>query len=141
MIIRVLLAVAGVAAAAWGALLALDLSLTDNTEIATWLVAGPLVHDLLAAPLVGVLGLLLARVLPPPWRTPVVAGAVLSAVLFLLAMPLLWRRYPAPVNPGLHDRDYGPALLACLAVVWVAALGAGAVRAFLSARVKNEIGE
>jgi hypothetical protein len=120
---RVILGLAGLAMLGYGAVLAWDFgtSRTINAvEGVAWFVGGPLVHDGIVAPVVGLVGLLLARVVSPLWRTPVVVGVVLTAVLTLLAIPLLWRPFGVATNPGLHDRDYGLGLGIALAIVWVA---------------------
>jgi hypothetical protein len=125
---RILLGLAGLAMLAYGAVLAWDFgtSRTINAvEGIAWFVGGPVVHDGLVAPLVGLVGLGLARVVPRVWRPPVVVGLVLTAVLTLLAIPLLWRPFYVATNPGLHDRDYGLGLGIALAVVWVAVVATG----------------
>ena len=129
---RVVLALVGLALLGYGAVLAWEFasSRTVNAvEGAAWFVGGPLVHDGLVAPAVGLAGLALTRFVPGPWRTPVVVGVVLTAVLTLLAVPLLWRPFGVVTNPGLHDRDYGAGLLIALGTVWVAVAAAGAIRA------------
>lgn len=92
----------------------------------TWLIAGPILHDAVVAPAVGLAGLTLGRLVPDPNRRAfAAAGLATSAVLALVAVPLLWRPEPAPLNPGLHDRHYGLGLTVALLVVWIgAALGA-----------------
>ena len=133
---RWLFAIPGAAALFWGAwqLVEFLLDSKDWLDVGFWLVGGPIVHDALVAPIVAVVGLLLSRVVPNSWRTPVIAGTVVSAVLVLLAVPLLWRRFPAATNPGLHDRDYGLALLISLAVVWLGVLAVGLLRMARSAK-------
>jgi hypothetical protein len=126
-LVRIGIGLTGVAMLAWGVVLGLPL-VPDPVPIATWFLGGPVLHDLLFAPLVGVLGVAAARWLAPRWRTPVKVGAVLSGVLGLLAVPYLWRPYGTSVNPGLHDRSYGPGLLTTLAVVWLGVLLAGLIR-------------
>lgn len=125
---RTLLALTGLALLAYGAVLAWEFG-TSRTLNAVqgiaWFVGGPVVHDGLVAPLVGVVGLLLTRFVAPSWRAPVVVGVVLSAVLTLLAIPLLWRPFHVATNPGLHDRDYGVGLVIALGVVWVGVVVAG----------------
>lgn len=125
---RTLLALTGLALLAYGAVLAWEFG-TSRTINAVqgiaWFVGGPIVHDGFVAPLVGVVGLLLTRFVAPSWRAPVVVGVVLSAVLTLLAIPLLWRPFYVVTNPGLHDRDYGVGLLIALGVVWVGVVVAG----------------
>lgn len=128
---RILLAIAGLALLAYGALLAWEFA-TSRTVNAVqgiaWFVGGPLVHDGLVAPAVGLAGLLLTRTITQPWRTPVTVGLVLTAVLTLLAIPLLWRPFGVATNPGLHDRNYGAGLAITLGVVWLAVIIAGLAR-------------
>ncbi|MEV4627125.1 hypothetical protein AB0J90_12630 [Micromonospora sp. NPDC049523] len=98
-----------------------------------WLVAGPVLHDWVLTPVTTLGGVLLARTLPRPWRTTVIAGLVTTGVLLLVGIPLLTRPMPAAPNPGLDDRDYLPGLLLYLAVLWVLLLGATAGYATLVA--------
>lgn len=133
---RVLLALSGLALLAYGTVLVWEFATSRTVNAvqgAAWFIGGPLVHDAIVAPAVGLTGLLLTRVLPVPWRTPVAVGAVLSGVLILVAIPLLWRPYGTAVNPGLHDRNYGAGLAIALGAVWLAVVAAGLVR---STRVK-----
>ena len=109
---RLLIGAVGVAMAVWGALLAIQVP--QIIEFGAWFLAGPILHDALLAPLVGVVGLAL--------KGPVKAGAVVSGILVLIAVPLLWQPH-VPVNPGLHDRDYWLGLAISLAVVWLVVLG------------------
>lgn len=125
---RLLLGLIGLSLIGYGAVLAWDFgsSRTVNAvEGLAWFVGGPVVHDGFVAPAVGVVGLVLTRIVPRPWRTPVVVGLVLTAVLTLLAIPLLWRPFGVATNPGLHDRDYGAGLGIALAIVWVGVAAAG----------------
>lgn len=129
--IRVLLAISGLALLAYGAVLTWDFATSRTVNAvqgAAWFLAGPLIHDGVVAPAVGITGLVLTRIVPQPWRTPVITGVVLSAVLTLVAIPLLWRPYGTAVNPGLHDRNYGAGLAIALGTVWVAVIIAGVVR-------------
>ncbi|RSM82609.1 hypothetical protein DMH04_25370 [Kibdelosporangium aridum] len=96
---------------AWGALLALEVP--QIVEFGAWFLAGPLVHDFVLAPVVGLVGLVL--------RGPVKAGAVVSGILVLIAIPLVWQPQ-VPVNPGLHDRNYWLGLAISLGVVWLLVL-------------------
>ncbi|MGN9908921.1 hypothetical protein ACTMTJ_15365 [Phytohabitans sp. LJ34] len=123
---RFLLAAAGFALAAYGAWL-----LRPQLPYAwTWLVAGPVLHDAVVAPLVGLTGLALARLLPGrTWRRWVAAGLAVTGTLLLIATPLVWRPHRAPPNPGLQDRDYVRGLAIWLAVLWACVLlGAAASR-------------
>jgi hypothetical protein len=130
-VIRALLALSGLALLAYGTLLAWEFAASRTVNAvqgAAWFLGGPLLHDGVVAPVVGLTGMALARVVPAPWRMPVTAGVVLSGVLTLVAVPLLWRPYGTAVNPGLHDRNYGAALAVALGVVWLAVVVAGLTR-------------
>jgi hypothetical protein len=126
--LRWMFAVAGVAALAWGGWLAFDFADgRDSIQAVFWFVGGPVVHDALVAPVVGIGGLVLARVLPATWRVPVAVGAVLSGVLALLSVPVLWRPFGVSTNPGLHDGNYPLRLGIALGVVWLGVLVSGAI--------------
>ncbi|MGM1059773.1 hypothetical protein [Saccharothrix sp. Mg75] len=128
---RWVLGALGVAAGLWGAVLLLPLL---DVDLLVWFLGGPVAHDLLLAPLVGGVGLAVARWVAAPWRVPVVVGGVLSGVLVLLAVPLLWRPHAGPANPGLHDRAHGPWLLAAVAAIWLGVLVTGLVRGLVRER-------
>jgi len=112
----------------WGAVELLPVVLDSPLSLGGWLVGGPVVHDALIAPVVGVGGVVIARVLPKPWRAPVGAGLVVSAILVVLSIPYLWRSFSGPLTPGLHDRPYLLGLLVALAVVWVVVAVVGLTR-------------
>ncbi|MBB1152438.1 hypothetical protein [Amycolatopsis dendrobii] len=128
---RILLALPGLAALAYGIVLFLDYAAPawpDSFTTVLWIGGGPIVNDAVFAPVAGVVGVLLARVLPQPWRGPVQVGALVTAVLGFVAFPLLWRAYGVPPKPGLHDGNAWLGLLATLAVVWSAVLVVSIVR-------------
>ncbi|MCE7008813.1 hypothetical protein LWC34_39285 [Kibdelosporangium philippinense] len=108
---RVALGLAGLVMMAWGALLALEVP--TIVEFGAWFLAGPILHDLILAPIVGLVGLVI--------RGPVKVGAVVSGILVLIAVPVIWQPH-VPVNPGLHDRDYWLGLAISLGVVWLLVL-------------------
>jgi hypothetical protein len=136
--LRFVFAAAGLAALAWGAWLAWDFAGAHNAvQVAFWLVGGPVVHDALVAPVVGLAGLALARFVPVAWRVPVAVGAVLSGVLTLLAVPLLWHPFGVATNPGLHDANYVLGLSLALAVVWLGVLVSGTVRQLKLSRARG----
>ncbi|WIX81701.1 hypothetical protein QRX50_13530 [Amycolatopsis carbonis] len=136
-IIRILLALAGLAALGFGASLFVDYAAPvwpESFKTVLWIGGGPIVNDAVFAPVAGVLGLLLARVLPAAWRAPVQVGAVLTAVLGFIAFPLLWRTYGVIPKPGLHDGNTWAGLLLTLAVVWAVVILTGVARTVLAQR-------
>lgn len=129
--LRIMFALLGAAGLGYGALLAIQVltnSTADGIASASWLVGGPLAHDIVLAPVMGVLAVLLGRRFGPGWRAPIAIGAVVSGTLLLLSVPALWRTYAGQANPGLDHRDYRTGLLIWLAAVWLVVLVVGFVR-------------
>ena len=122
--IRVLLGVLGAVPAGYGGWL-----LWPHLPGAwMWLLAGPVLHDALIAPVVGLVGLAVARGAPAtPWRKLITFGLAASAVLLLIAVPLVWRPDPAAPNPGLQDRDYVTGLAWWLGLGWAGIVIGGLV--------------
>lgn len=119
---RVVLALPGLAALAWGVVLFAEYALPLRPDVygtIGWIIGGPVLNDGVIAPLTAVLGLILARVLPKPWRAPVVTGTVITGVLAIVAFPLLWRPYGNPPMPGLHDGNPALGLGLTVAAVWL----------------------
>jgi hypothetical protein len=128
---RIAFAVPGLAALVWGLVLAVQFALhsfRDGRSAVAFFIAGPILHDALVAPFVGLVGLVISRLVGQHWRTPVRLGAAVSGVLTLLAVPAIWRTYAGQPNPGLDDRNYTAGLLIALAVVWLAVVAWGLLR-------------
>jgi hypothetical protein len=102
---RVLLAVAGVAVAAYGVLLLLA-DAGELVGVGAWLVSGVLVHDLVIAPIAVLLVLAAGRLLPGAWHAPAAVALVVVGSLTLLAVPVLGRFGARADNPTLLDRPY-----------------------------------
>lgn len=128
---RIAIALPGLAALVWGVVLALEFafhSWRDGRSAIAYFLGGAIGHDLIIAPIVGVVGLLISTRVPVAWRTPLRVGASMSGVLALIAVPALWRAHAGQANPGLDDRNYALGLFVALVVVWVLALAGGLVR-------------
>jgi hypothetical protein len=120
---RVLLGLAGLVATAYGASLLLDDGLRDLVNLATWLVTGVVLHDLVLAPLVIVLVLVGARMLPTTWRGPAAGALVVLGSVSLWAIPVLGRFGARADNSTLLNRPYwtGWALIAAITLLTTAA--------------------
>ena len=116
--VRMMLVVAGVAAAGYGAVLLWDNSSTVLLRIVVWALAGVVVHDFVFAPLCAALGLAGGRLLPARWQSPVAVAALCSVVLILLAIPVYDKPGLRPSNPTVLDRNYQLGLWISLATVW-----------------------
>lgn len=86
-------------------------------DFGRWVVGLALVHDLVLAPIVVVLGAGLARVLRPPWRAVVGAALIVAGPVVLFAWPYVagWGRSVS--NPSIQPRDYEGGLVTLLAVI------------------------
>jgi len=90
----------------------------------TWFVGSALLNDLVIAPLWIGLGWLSALLLPRAARGAVVAGAAVSGVLTLVALPFVLGKGRDPLNDSFLPRDYGLTLLFLVLAVWVVTAGA-----------------
>jgi len=94
---------------------------TRPANLARFVVGGALLHDLIVAPVVIVLGVGLTRVVPARARAAVQAALVASVVLALFSYPMVRPYGLATNNPTSLPHNYARNLLIVLAAVWVAA--------------------
>jgi len=94
---------------------------TRPSNLARFVVGGALLHDLLVAPVVILLGVLLARAVPGRARAVVQAALVISGVLALFSYPLVRAYGLAANNPTSLPRNYALNLTIVLGVVWAVA--------------------
>lgn len=126
---RVVLGATGVLAAAYGVLLALTRQETGQlVEVAVWLAAGVLVHDVLLSGALLLAGLAGRRFVPPPWRTPATVALVVWGSLTLVAVPVIGRFGARPDNPTLLDRPYALSWVVLLVVTVSVVVLVGLVR-------------
>lgn len=124
---RYLLGVLGVLLALYGGWLLLTRE-DDLVGVATWLVAGVVLHDAVLAVVAIALGALAVRLVPAPARAPLAVGLVVLGSVTLLAVPVLGRFGANPGNPTILDRDYTAGWLLLAGVTVVAVVVAGLVR-------------
>jgi hypothetical protein len=96
-----------------------------------WLVGLLLVHDLVVAPLVHLIGRRLRDRAPAAWRWPLQLGLITSGVLVLASLPLLYGvgRNTQPGNTSVLPGDYPLALASVLLAVWLGVLIIGLLNA------------
>jgi uncharacterized integral membrane protein len=119
---RVLLMLAGLGLAGYGATLLWDNPTPILIRIVVWALAGVVLHDFVFAPICAALGLVGRRWLPPRWQVPVAIAVLGGVVLGLLAVPVLGKPGMRPDNLTVLDRDYPLGLLLSLSVVLLALL-------------------
>lgn len=86
-----------------------------------WVVGLALLHDLVLVPVVMAIGVALARLVRPPWRSIVGAALIVAGPTVLFAWPYVagWGR--ARSNPSVQPRDYPQGLAVLLASIGAAA--------------------
>jgi len=92
---------------------------TRPADLARFFIAGPLAHDLLFAPLVLAIGVIVARLVPARVRAPVQAALVISGCAALFAWPEVRDYARVNHNPSSLPHDYIANLLVVIAVVVV----------------------
>ncbi|CAO5233448.1 hypothetical protein [Frankia sp. AgKG'84/4] len=135
--VRILLGAAGLAALGYGVdgLLTMTRA-THPPQAARWLVGGVLVHDLVAVPVVAVVGLVLTRFVRAPYRAVVQGALLVSATVALSSLPL-WRGYGgAADNPSVDPLPYGRNLAIVLGAVWAVAAVLITARALRARRAR-----
>ncbi|MEU5633100.1 hypothetical protein ACH47C_29835 [Streptomyces rishiriensis] len=119
--LRVLVGTAGVALMAVGASLLTDVR--DPTDVLVWLGGAALLHDLVLAPVVLLVGLVLVR---GGSRGPVRGALLVAGALTAVALPVLLRP-GRTANPSVLPLDYPRNwLISLVAVATVTALWAAA---------------
>lgn len=97
---------------------------TEPPASLAWLVGADLVHDLLIAPAACLVGVLLTRALPRPWRAPIRGALFATAIVLAVGWAPLrgYGRATVPDNPTVQPLHYGTAVATVLVVVWLIAL-------------------
>lgn len=95
----------------------------DKITFLAWFLTPAVLSDALLMPIAAVIGVAAGRLLPRWLRSPVVAGVVLSAAMFAIALPFLGRPGLRPDNPSLLNRNYPLGFLTVLAIIWAGVLG------------------
>lgn len=108
--------------------LVLHMHRTHPVGTAIYYAGGAIAHDLVIAPAVILVGLVVRAVVPQAYRPVIRSGLIVSGALTLIALPLLLGKGRQPDNPSHVPLPYGRNLLLILAVVWGAVALACLVR-------------
>lgn len=127
---RLLLGAAGAALGLYGLLLLLTRQEPGQWfEVALWLGAGVVAHDVLLSGLVIGACLLGSRLLPAPWRAPAAIALVVWGALSVVAVPVLVGGGVRADNPTLLDRPYVATWWVVSAIVVLTVAVTGLIRA------------
>ncbi len=104
---RTFLGSVGVVVASYGGWLVIsDTDRSALVEVAIWLAAGVILHDLVLTPVVLAVVWAGARVLPAAARAPAAVGLLVLGSVSLVAIPVLGRFGEVPSDPTHLDRNY-----------------------------------
>lgn len=98
------------------------------TSWITFFAGGAIIHDLVLAPVVGVVGAVVVARVPRAAKAPVQAAMVATGVLVLLSWPFIRGYGVTPGETSFLSRNYATSLQICIAAVWVLAAGWTAIR-------------
>ena len=94
---------------------------TRPSDAARWVLGAAVLHDLVLAPVVIGIGLLLTKAAPRRWRAVVQGAFVITAMVSLFSIPFVRGYGRIANNPSLLPGNYATGLLTVLAVVWAGA--------------------
>lgn len=92
---------------------------THPTVVGRYIVEAALILDLVVAPVVCLVGLLIARLFKPPLRAIIGGGVVASVVIAAYSYPFVRGFGRSPNLPSALPANYARGLLIVLAVVWL----------------------
>jgi hypothetical protein len=120
---RVGLAASGVVMAVYGiGRLLTDIPAHSLMLLAAWLVAALLIHDGLVSPVVVAVGWTLRRLLPARGRRYVQIALLMSALVTIIAVPMMYRANRQPPSKAILRQNFGANLLVLLAIIAVTTL-------------------
>ena len=126
---RIILAVAGIGLAAFGVFrLATEVSPRSLMFLGLWLAAALVIHDGIVAPAVVGGGWVLRRFVPDRGRRYLQAALIASAMVTVVALPLIYLRGSQPPVKALLLRDYGANLAGILSGIALITLASYLVR-------------
>lgn len=96
-----------------------DARFTRPPQWSAWFVGAAAFHDLIVAPLVFVVATILLRRLRRPYRAPVHAALVMTALMTVGTLPVVLRLGEPTGNPTVLPNDATPPLLMVLGAIWV----------------------
>jgi hypothetical protein len=108
--------------------------LTNPLYSLKWAIVAIVLHDAVLIPVVAVIGWLLARLIPAPYRAVAQVALFVSGSVALMSLPL-WRGYTSnPGNATVDPLPYVRNLLIVLGAVW---FGAATAMVVLRRRLKR----
>lgn len=126
---RIILAAAGIALGAFGVFrLLTEIPTYSLLILGVWLLAALVIQDAILAPSVVGVGWLLRRYVPDRGRRYMQVALIMSALITVIAVPMIFLRGTQPAVKALLLRNYGFNLILIIAIIAVISLILYAVR-------------
>jgi hypothetical protein len=126
---RIILAAAGIALGAFGVFrLVSEIPTYSLLILGVWLAAALVIHDAILAPSVVGVGWLLRQYVPDRGRRYLQVVLIMSALITVIAVPMIFLRGTQPAVKALLLRNYGSNLILIIAIIGVIILILYAVR-------------
>jgi hypothetical protein len=120
---RIILAAAGIGLGAYGVFrLVSELPTYSLLILGVWLLAALVIQDAILAPSVVGVGWLLRRYVPDRGRRYVQVALIMSALITVIAVPMIFLRGSQPAVKALLLRNYGSNLMLIIAIIGVISL-------------------
>ena len=135
---RIILATTGIALGLFGVMrLVTQIPVPTLVALGVWLVAALIIHDGILSPAVIMVGWLLRRFVPDRARRYLQLGLIVSALVTVVALPMIYLRGSQPAVKALLLRDYGVNLTVIVGIVAVISLTLYAVRVARDRRIPS----
>lgn len=94
---------------------------TRPFDLATWVIGADLLHDLVIAPLVIIIGVVVLAVIGARWRPAIRGGLFASAIVLAVGWAPLrgYGRATAPDNPTIQPLNYATAVTSVVVAIWI----------------------
>jgi hypothetical protein len=126
---RIILAAAGIALGAFGVFrLVSEIPTYSLLILGVWLAAALVIHEAILAPSVVGVGWLLRQYVPDRGRRYLQVVLIMSALITVIAVPMIFLRGTQPAVKALLLRNYGSNLILIIAIIGVIILILYAVR-------------
>jgi hypothetical protein len=115
---RIILAITGIALGAFGVFrLVSETPVRSVLILALWLIAALVLHDAILAPSVVGVGWLLRQHVPDRGRRFLQVALIMSALVIVIALPMILLRGSQPAEKALLLRNYGTNLILLLSMI------------------------
>jgi hypothetical protein len=126
---RIILALAGILLLLFGVFrLVTEIPTRSVLLLAVWLLAALIIHDGVLSPVVVSIGWLLRRFVQDRARRYLQAALIMSALVSVIAIPMIFLRGSQPAVKALLLRNYGANLTLLIGIIGAVTLASYAVR-------------